>query len=656
MLRDPKPAPHVLDRPLPSRRVRRPGTDARKPAAVPAAHSAVSRWTATVARVRGALCRHGAQLPARQRAVRRLPDRQRRGSGPAQPAHRARTGRLPRRNRRLQHGAAGRAADPHARPRALPYHQPRNPRRRPAGGARRRAPARHHRLQAGTAGRMPGRAAPHRHAAARRAARPHAVRRALPVGRPELGRQPAVRTAAGAAEGEADADGLARRGHAHRDRAPLHAAEPHAIGRPPSPCPASEQAHARLVLQQAAHRRGRAQRIEIVERQPALPGRRRAVLPQHVRLRIQVDPDGADQQAEVREHMGQLARQHGARGGAESARVVERAGLGVFRVEGHGVDRHLRQAPQAAPDAAVRTQAQQHFTLAPHQQHHRAALGDRRARLGRGQHAGQAVAARDAIGGQRARRGIGQAGGLAARAHRRAQIHQPLRIGDHVVGLPRAGRGQGQFRKLPHARFHRALARMAMDAEAAREHALDVAVQDWRAHPRAEGGDGRRGGAADARQRDQHRGIRGEAAAVLADHLHGAAVQVARARVIAQPGPQRHHLVGRRGRQVLHRGQLRDEALEVVDHRADLGLLQHDLGQPDAVRIAGVLPRQVVPAVLALPCDDARAEVGRHAEVVRQSGSGTGGWFAGHRCDNGVASGHGHRRAKEKGAARRGAT
>ena len=39
----------------------------------------------------------------------------------------------------------------------------------------------------------------------------------------------------------------------------------------------------------------------------------------------------------------------------------------------------------------------------------------------------------------------------------------------------------------------------------------------------------------------------------------------------------------------------------VIKHGADLRLLQHDFGQPDSVRVLGVLPGQALPAMLALP-------------------------------------------------------
>ena len=78
-----------------------------------------------------------------------------------------------------------------------------------------------------------------------------------------------------------------------------------------------------------------------------------------------------------------------------------------------------------------------------------------------------------------------------------------------------------------------------------------------------------------------------------------------RAPVVAQAAPQREHAsIGARGERA-HVGKRREEAHVVRQHRRDLRLLQHDLGQPDAIRIARVLPREIVAAVRALPRDGA---------------------------------------------------
>ena len=80
-------------------------------------------------------------------------------------------------------------------------------------------------------------------------------------------------------------------------------------------------------------------------------------------------------------------------------------------------------------------------------------------------------------------------------------------------------------------------------------------------------------------------------------------MQVARSGVVAQPCPVMQDVVyGRisqlaQSREALHKTQV------IVDHRRYLGLLQHDLADPDAIGIDLLLPRQIVAAVLPLPCD-----------------------------------------------------
>ena len=84
-------------------------------------------------------------------------------------------------------------------------------------------------------------------------------------------------------------------------------------------------------------------------------------------------------------------------------------------------------------------------------------------------------------------------------------------------------------------------------------------------------------------------------------HILRAAMQIACATVIAQAAPQGQDIIQRRGGQGLHIREALQEALEIAQHRADLGLLQHDLRQPHAVRVTHALPWQVVAPLLALP-------------------------------------------------------
>lgn len=77
-----------------------------------------------------------------------------------------------------------------------------------------------------------------------------------------------------------------------------------------------------------------------------------------------------------------------------------------------------------------------------------------------------------------------------------------------------------------------------------------------------------------------------------------------------------HSLFRRRGK--LYNCLKTLKKFQVIGYdRRDLGLLQHDLGQPDAISIAGVLPRQIMPTMLLLPANDARSEAGIHGKTTQ---------------------------------------
>src|SRR5690606_39992884 len=106
------------------------------------------------------------------------------------------------------------------------------------------------------------------------------------------------------------------------------------------------------------------------------------------------------------------------------------------------------------------------------------------------------------------------------------------------------------------------------------------------------------------------------AAVPFDDDLRGL-VQVARTAVVAQAGPQVQHFVFFGGGQGLDRGQSVHEAVEVTEHGSDLGLLQHDLGNPDAVRRDALLPGQVLATVTVLPAVYGGSELLRSLRLNR---------------------------------------
>ena len=103
----------------------------------------------------------------------------------------------------------------------------------------------------------------------------------------------------------------------------------------------------------------------------------------------------------------------------------------------------------------------------------------------------------------------------------------------------------------------------------------------------------------------------GKGAAMARDHRLGAGMEVAGAGVIAEPGPQLEHVLDLGRRQRVDRRKPRQELGVIGRDRGDRGLLEHDFGQPDPVRI-GRLPRQRAPrqpaAVAVVPGEQARSD------------------------------------------------
>ena len=88
--------------------------------------------------------------------------------------------------------------------------------------------------------------------------------------------------------------------------------------------------------------------------------------------------------------------------------------------------------------------------------------------------------------------------------------------------------------------------------------------------------------------------------AVLVHNLPGRPAQVPGPAVIAQALPQLHQPLLRGGCQSLHRGECLQKAGIIPQHRRYPGLLQHDLRDPDLIRVCGPPPGQV-PGIGPIP-------------------------------------------------------
>jgi hypothetical protein len=201
------------------------------------------------------------------------------------------------------------------------------------------------------------------------------------------------------------------------------------------------------------------------------------------------------------------------------------------------------------------------------------------------------------------------------RAHRRAELHEAL--------VERAWRCRRRQRRHQRTRLgpQRLAARSRLDVELHREHACenarDVAIDERRALVVRDRCDRTRGVRPDARHRAQLGGALRQGAAPLRADLLRARPQVARARVVAEPGPRGEHVVERCGGERAHRRKLRHPPLPVRDHGRHARLLQHDLADPDRVRIARAPPRQVALHSLVMLDDSGRDRLrGLHPPLV----------------------------------------
>ncbi|MDP2761288.1 MAG: hypothetical protein Q8O64_12985 [Sideroxyarcus sp.] len=160
---------------------------------------------------------------------------------------------------------------------------------------------------------------------------------------------------------------------------------------------------------------------------------------------------------------------------------------------------------------------------------------------------------------------------------------------------------------LPESLFHLPLSCPAFDAAVTRQHPLDVAIQNGAIFVVSQCTDSRCGGAPYSRQLKNVRKLVRELPLMPRNNDLRGPVQIAPSGVVTETAPVREHLLlagyGQRGN--VWKGV--DEALVVRNDGGDLRLLQHDLGQPDAISVLP-LPRQVVSSMRTLPRNQARSE------------------------------------------------
>ena len=100
------------------------------------------------------------------------------------------------------------------------------------------------------------------------------------------------------------------------------------------------------------------------------------------------------------------------------------------------------------------------------------------------------------------------------------------------------------------------------------------------------------------------------------------AMKIAGPGIVAKARPIAEHLVHLGRRQFRQTGEAGHEALEIGGDRRDLGLLEHDLGDPDPVGAGVALPGQILAAMAVEPGEDALGEVAGSAQGIAWSLAG----------------------------------
>src|SRR5712691_655289 len=198
--------------------------------------------------------------------------------------------------------------------------------------------------------------------------------------------------------------------------------------------------------------------------------------------------------------------------------------------------------------------------------------------------------------------------GIPRRAPGGAKVHQGLIV---VIG---ATGGYERFREVPDGlRATQALdpARPqkdpSQDAPHVRVHHRGIAAV-------GEGQDRAGRVAADALHAPELRAVLREAPVVPGDGFPRDAVKIGRAAVVAERAPCLGHF-GRAGAGQVFDGRVaRQELVVLGDDAIDLGLLEHHLGNKDAVRLAGAAPGQIA-AVTRVPGEQPPVETTRHRPI-----------------------------------------
>ena len=153
------------------------------------------------------------------------------------------------------------------------------------------------------------------------------------------------------------------------------------------------------------------------------------------------------------------------------------------------------------------------------------------------------------------------------------------------------------FRNTPKPGVGFLFARVAFDAEEARQDANDVAVQNRRGLIECDAADCAGGVAADAGQREHGIKFARKFAIMFFHYELRGSLNVADASVVAEAFPEFMNFLRTGFSERLDVGQGRHPPFPVRQDGVYLGLLKHDFGDPDGVGIASATPRKIAGVV-----------------------------------------------------------
>ena len=229
------------------------------------------------------------------------------------------------------------------------------------------------------------------------------------------------------------------------------------------------------------------------------------------------------------------------------------------------------------------------------------------------------------------------AAGLLA-ADQGAQFHHGLVV---VACLARGQEAAGQLRD---ARGGRAGLDRAVHVEDAGDDPFHIGVDAGHGQVEGDAGDGGRGVGADAGQGADGIGPGGEDAAVLPHDQAGGGQQVAGAGIVAQALPGVQHFLLGSGGQGGQVGKALHPAQKIADAAFHLGLLEHDLRDPDFIGRILAPPGQG-PGIGGEPGEQGLLQLGKmalgRAVAGRRHGTGDGDEGRQRMLAGGLAGSHG---------------